>query len=731
MTVFDSILLPGSRRTSLALSAALVLSACKDGGAPQIQDPGDQTAVVGQQLTIDIQATDPEGDALDFSFAANGVPDLGQTAAMTIAPDGHGVFTFTPLASQLGSHLFDFIVSDGKNDSKLTININVVGAGGDGTQPIFRKPLGNGTVLDLEQAECAEVEIEIEDADSTTIVLGQNPPLIQDAELSADASGLSGRWNWCPNREQLEASDRYELILSAQDLPENPPTLKNYTIVLRRRSGSECPGDPPAIDHDVEDASTQLDLEIAAHVSDDKGIKNAPILLYSYEDPGSPIDYTKMTVVTMSLVSGDMMSGDWTGYIPNPTTPQGMGAEADIWYAISVTDNDDAEGDCDHLSDSPGDGTHRMHVVNDGSGQAPVCGACSYDVQCGGFSNLCLPQQTGSFCGTGCSSDDECQADYVCSPTEVQSVEGVGARQCVPLSGSCSAGGGGACTEDGNEDNDDLDQALSLGAFPAGESIAGSLCTDTDDWYRFDLSAGAIAATLAGPSDVDIDIVLTDADGVLVANSAGLQSDEHLMSSCVPSGTYFLRVYAANSSARGDYTLDVDVDATSCGGGGGGEGDCCTDTNMPGCEDEAVTACVCAFDAFCCNNEWDNTCATEAQSMCDLQCGGGGDSHDCCVTGAAGCDDAAVEACVCAADSFCCETEWDAMCVAKVGTQLCAASCDPDDADGPCCTPHSGAGCEVDSVESCVCAEDSLCCSSEWDDVCVMEIESLGCGMCP
>ncbi|MFO0635004.1 MAG: Ig-like domain-containing protein [Nannocystaceae bacterium] len=728
LACFDPSRLRGS---ALWLSAAVTLSACKDGGAPQITDPGDQTAVVGQQLTIDILATDPDGDSLEYRFAANGVPDLAQTASMTVAPDGHGVFTFTPLASQLGMHLFDFIVSDGHNDSKLTININVVGAGGDGTLPIFRKPLGNGTVLDLEQAECVEFEIEIEDQDSTTVSLVQTPPLIQDAELSADASGLSGRWSWCPNREQLEAADRYDLTLSAQDLPENPATLKDYVIVLRRRSGSDCPGEAPVVEHSPMDAMTLLDLQIDAHVTDDQGLKNAPILLYAYADPGNPIDYTKLTVVDMTLASGDMMDGTWRGFIPNPTTPMGEGAQADIWYAISVTDNDDAEGDCDHLTDSPADGTHRMHVVNDGSGQAPICGACSFDVQCGGVSNLCLPQQGGNFCGTGCASDGECDEGYLCSPTELQSVEGAGARQCIPTSGSCASGGGDDCTEDENEDNDDLDQATSLGAFPVGQELSGSLCSDNNDWYRFDVDGGIVAAHLSGPSDVDMDLVLTDADGVLIESSAGLQSDEMLTSGCLPAGTYFLRVFAASSSTTGDYAFGVDVDDSTCGGGGGGEGDCCTDTNMPGCEDSTVTDCVCAFDDFCCSNEWDNTCATEAQSMCGLDCGGGGTDHDCCVTGEAGCDDDTVEACVCAADEFCCSTEWDAMCVAKVGSLLCAPSCDPDDADGPCCSEHAGTGCEVDTVESCVCAQDEACCNSGWDSFCVMEIETFDCGNCP
>ena len=39
--------------------------------------------------------------------------------------------------------------------------------------------------------------------------------------------------------------------------------------------------------------------------------------------------------------------------------------------------------------------------------------------------------------------------------------------------------------------------------------------------------------------------------------------------------------------------------------------------------------------------------------------------HNCCVIGANGCASAAVESCVCAADSYCCLVAWDALCVAS------------------------------------------------------------------
>lgn len=48
--------------------------------------------------------------------------------------------------------------------------------------------------------------------------------------------------------------------------------------------------------------------------------------------------------------------------------------------------------------------------------------------------------------------------------------------------------------------------------------------------------------------------------------------------------------------------------------------------------------------------------------------------HGCCTTGSPGCSDSAVAACVCSADPFCCQTAWDATCVAEVA-QLGCGTC--------------------------------------------------------
>jgi hypothetical protein len=47
-----------------------------------------------------------------------------------------------------------------------------------------------------------------------------------------------------------------------------------------------------------------------------------------------------------------------------------------------------------------------------------------------------------------------------------------------------------------------------------------------------------------------------------------------------------------------------------------GSGDCFVANGTPGCEDDTCCSSVCAVDPFCCDNEWDQTCADEAADLC-------------------------------------------------------------------------------------------------------------------
>ena len=118
-------------------------------------------------------------------------------------------------------------------------------------------------------------------------------------------------------------------------------------------------------------------------------------------------------------------------------------------------------------------------------------------------------------------------------------------------------------------------------------------------------------------------------------------------------------------------------------------GDCFEVTpGIPGCQNAECCKIVCDMDIACCLFEWDQQCVNIALANCPgavcdtcgaFACG------DCFVThGTPWCNDECTEeacpgccATVCAADPFCCDVEWDAICVGEA-MDLCP--CTPDDA---------------------------------------------------
>lgn len=595
----------GKGRTWVLWGALLLATGsvgCKPGSPPQIVDPGNQVAVVGETLTLNIFATDADGDPLSYSFRAEGLPDINRHAMLGRAPDGHGVFTFTPVAGQEGTHIFDFIVSDGDYDTTLPITIEVRGASGSESAPIFREPQA-GVVLNLTEnvgSDCAFLEILVEDADSTEIELTQLPPSIPGAELAVASNGLEGSWEWCPSREQREVF-QYRVTLSADD-HDNPPTIKDIPIVLRRPTGEGCPGQAPVISHTPEDFATLLDLRITAQVSDDMGLKSPPVIFYAYEDPrgSGGIAWDRLSVADMNLESGDMRNGTWVGSIPNPTVSGGVGTTAEVFYIIEVLDDDDPNGECDHRTDSPADGVHVVSVENTGDGGAALCEACSFDVQCGGDDDLCVQLGNGTVCGEACT-DGDCPAGFVCSASAVTSVDGAVGRQCVPEAGTCGAQQG-SCVDDAAEDDDNPDEARQYEPITSTYQGSGRACPHDPDWWFLELAAKTqVTVTLSGDSPPDMDLTFANSLGQSVDISAAVGSDETVDLGCLDPGEYFavVDIYDADAGVGGGYTLSFTLDEAACemedplsceghcgGGAPGGcycddlctaTGDCCAD----------------------------------------------------------------------------------------------------------------------------------------------------------
>jgi hypothetical protein len=115
--------------------------------------------------------------------------------------------------------------------------------------------------------------------------------------------------------------------------------------------------------------------------------------------------------------------------------------------------------------------------------------------------------------------------------------------------------------------------------------------------------------------------------------------------------------------------------------GDAGSGNCCERNGTPFCEDAECCATVCGVDPSCCETGWDEDCAELAGQLC-VSCWSCGDevTGSCCeANGTPYCNDSACCTLICGEEPFCCEVEWDATC-AEFAAFFCTA-CPPANND--------------------------------------------------
>jgi hypothetical protein len=165
-----------------------------------------------------------------------------------------------------------------------------------------------------------------------------------------------------------------------------------------------------------------------------------------------------------------------------------------------------------------------------------------------------------------------------------------------------------------------------------------------------------------------------------------------------------------------------------CLGCGGVSTGSCFEAHGPFCNDEDCCNMVCSVDAFCCNVQWDAACVIEATQMCLTEYCGAPGGHSCFVGGEPYCNDAACCNTVCAIDPFCCENAWDSLCVTEAFIN-CLGCGDPT--TGSCYATH-GPACDDWGCCQTVCSVDMFCCDVQWDIVCVNEaVQLCGAPPCP
>ncbi len=301
---------------------------------------------------------------------------------------------------------------------------------------------------------------------------------------------------------------------------------------------------------------------------------------------------------------------------------------------------------------------------------------------------VCVPQ-----CGIPGQSPGSCEVDEDCSGCEGDNTTCIvpindDRGECGPTASGCSDLGDGvvvlpepfsqvtnACSNDGDCDGigimynvgellrdltgfNEIDDAIV--EYPMAR--CAEITVGTDD---VNISCGICVPCEEDNDcqDLDIDDVAGDAFGPLGAVATALLLDQLFGPT-----EHVIHMFCQPVAAGYGACVPCPNLLSDCSlGGGGGSGMCEHEVDEEGSPlDPMCGACaeaVCAVDSYCCETEWDDVCVGEV----DLYCV---DCHDECVVGEAlndSCGDCATD--VCAEDPFCCETEWDDLCVEEAEVQ--------------------------------------------------------------
>jgi len=404
-----------------------------------------------------------------------------------------------------------------------------------------------------------------------------------------------------------------------------------------------------------------------------------------------------------------------------------------------------------------------MHMVcDDASGQCVAC--TSNDTSACQSTDLCIANECSAECPSSCNMDSDCASCggpgaeahacnahicSECSPStpcpggEECSPQGVCTRVCgTDGDGTCASNADcGGCGADNTECHNPINSSVGeCGPAAAGCSDLGSgalvlpepwsqvtnTCSNDGDCagVGITLNVGEILRDLTGIDsigDANVEYGMNVCASVTIANtSCGVCVPCREDSDCAPididqvagdafgplgslAAAFLLdQIFGPNDHQVNMYCQGVAGDYGVCapcpgviyecgvggGGGGGGSGSCdhevCEIGGALASSCDACSADVCAVDPYCCDTEWDDVCVGEVEQYCSssFSCAGGGGGggsggtcHDECTVGdpqdpsCNGCVDA-----ICTQDPYCCDTEWDSVCVGLVD-EICSPPC--------------------------------------------------------
>lgn len=510
------------------------------------------TGTVSETLRITIPVVNPSGTAVRYRFEpSRPIPAIESVTSISGSPSG-GELRWTPVSSHVGTHELAIILEStgGEEFDRETAIVEILPS--SDAAPVFLEP-GAGGTFDLARDPCVRFRIEIRDDDSMGVEIRGRGELPGGATITQDAM-KGANFEWCPSADQIAATERWTIGLEADD-GDHAAVPHDYVAVLRSGGGTGCDGAAPTVSVTSPEGGARVTsgtgYDVVVTATDDVGLREAPLLYWTTETPSDP-SRPDVTLFEQAVFESD--GGD--SYRARvPSLGLAVGEEREVFFVVSATDNDDASGTfCDHRTDSV---LGSFYAVGGEGGAIAACGRCTASVECA--SGVCAPSAGGARCLEACDTA-ACGGGLACA--DVTTTEGGRARGCAGAGGSVAEACTGSCTNDGDEPNETVATATSIGA-----SVSGQICPGDRDVFRID-GPGAMSeviVTLDGfrSADGDLDLRLLDATGRILGSSAGVTDTETVRYCAASAGALYAEVFGFRE-AQNPYDLGVEVSPGGC-----------------------------------------------------------------------------------------------------------------------------------------------------------------------
>ncbi|MEW6329257.1 MAG: putative Ig domain-containing protein, partial [Candidatus Micrarchaeota archaeon] len=172
---------------------------------------GDKGTNESQTLTIQLTASDPDGDVLTFGTNAGAV----LPSAFSFNPSS-GLFQWTPTYLDSGVYSVTFNVSDGRASDEETIAITVINV----NAPPLLMPIGDKAVS---ENHLLEFEINASDIDGDALVFSAN-----NLPSGAVFNSTTRTFSWTPAFGQAGAYDNVQFVVSDGEFDDS----ENITITV-------------------------------------------------------------------------------------------------------------------------------------------------------------------------------------------------------------------------------------------------------------------------------------------------------------------------------------------------------------------------------------------------------------------------------------------------------------------------------------------------------------------